>query len=82
MKNLLRPTLVFSAGQAVVGQAKEELRLDETQAAQFRTAIMPHLDSAYNFARYLVRDPASAEDIVQDAFLRAFRALRCRSVPF
>lgn len=35
---------------------------------------MPHLDVAYNYARYLSRDPVAAEDIVQDAFLRAFRA--------
>lgn len=36
--------------------------------------MLPHMDAAYNFARYLVRDPVAAEDIVQDAFLRAFRA--------
>ncbi|MEP6966705.1 MAG: sigma-70 family RNA polymerase sigma factor [Pseudomonadota bacterium] len=36
--------------------------------------MLPHLDGAYNLARYLARDPTAAEDIVQDAFLRAFRA--------
>ena len=36
--------------------------------------MLPHMDAAYNFARYLARDPVAAEDIVQDAFLRAFRA--------
>ncbi len=35
--------------------------------------MLPHMDAAYNFARYLARDPYAAEDIVQDAFLRAFR---------
>ena len=35
---------------------------------------MPHLDAAYNLARWLCRSPADAEDIVQDAMLRAFRA--------
>ena len=35
--------------------------------------VMPHLDAAYNLARWLVRDPHAAEDIVQDAYLRAFR---------
>jgi RNA polymerase sigma-70 factor (ECF subfamily) len=35
---------------------------------------MPHLDSAYNFARFLSRDADAAQDIVQDAFLRAFRS--------
>lgn len=34
---------------------------------------MPHLDAAYNLARWLVRDQHAAEDIVQDACLRAFR---------
>lgn len=35
---------------------------------------MPHLDAAYNLARWLARSPADADDIVQDAMLRAFRA--------
>jgi len=36
--------------------------------------IVPHLHAAYNLARWLVRVPEDAEDLVQDAFLRAFRA--------
>ncbi|NIX77514.1 sigma-70 family RNA polymerase sigma factor [Microvirga sp. c23x22] len=36
--------------------------------------MLPHLDAAYNLARYLLRDPVAAEDVAQDAFLRAFRA--------
>ncbi len=35
---------------------------------------MPYLDSAYNFARWLTRNEHDAEDIVQDAFLRALRS--------
>ncbi len=35
--------------------------------------MLPHLDAAYNLARWLVRDDLDAEDIVQDAYLRAFR---------
>lgn len=38
-------------------------------------AIMPHLDAAYTYARYLARDSAAAEDIVQEAFARALRAM-------
>jgi RNA polymerase sigma-70 factor (ECF subfamily) len=34
---------------------------------------MPHLDAAYRFARWLTRSPADADDVVQEAFLRAFR---------
>ena len=44
------------------------------QALQFRQLVLPHLDGAYNLARYLTRDPALSEDVVQDAVLRAFRA--------
>jgi RNA polymerase sigma-70 factor (ECF subfamily) len=40
----------------------------------FRTTVLPHLDGAYNLACYLTRDPTLSEDIVQDAFLRAYRA--------
>lgn len=36
--------------------------------------ILPHMDAAYSYARYLSRDPGRAEDIVQEAFLRAFRS--------
>jgi len=34
---------------------------------------MPHLDAAYSLARYLARDAAAAEDIAQEALLKAFR---------
>jgi len=33
--------------------------------------VLPHLDAAYNLARWLMRDPAAAEDVVQEAMLRA-----------
>ncbi|HVS52513.1 MAG TPA: sigma-70 family RNA polymerase sigma factor [Opitutaceae bacterium] len=36
--------------------------------------MLPHLDAAYNLARWLLRDPHDAEDAVQDAFLRAHQA--------
>jgi RNA polymerase sigma-70 factor (ECF subfamily) len=36
--------------------------------------MLPHLDTAYNLSRWLLRDPHDAEDAVQDACLRAFRA--------
>jgi RNA polymerase sigma-70 factor (ECF subfamily) len=34
---------------------------------------MPHLDAAFNLARWLTGNPSDAEDVVQDAYLRAFR---------
>ena len=41
---------------------------------RFEAQALPHLDAAYNLARWLARSPADADDIVQDAMLRAFRA--------
>lgn len=41
--------------------------------ARFHQLMVPHLDGAYNFARFLSRDADGAQDIVQDAFLRAWR---------
>jgi RNA polymerase sigma-70 factor (ECF subfamily) len=40
---------------------------------RFEALALPHLDAAYNLARWLCRSPTDAEDIVQDAMLRAFR---------
>jgi RNA polymerase sigma-70 factor, ECF subfamily len=45
-----------------------------TQTNQrFETEVLPLLDAAYSLARWLVRDEHVAEDVVQDAYLRAFR---------
>ena len=44
------------------------------QALEFSRLILPHLDGAYNLARYLTRDPVLSDDVVQDAMVRAFRA--------
>ena len=40
---------------------------------EFDQVVLPHLDAAYNLACWLVRDPSAAEDVVQDAFLRAWK---------
>jgi RNA polymerase sigma-70 factor (ECF subfamily) len=45
----------------------------DDKQAHFEEVIMPHLDAAYNLARWLTRNEHDAEDVVQDAFLRAFR---------
>ena len=43
------------------------------QAGGFEEVVLPHLDAAYNLARWLVRKPQDAEDMVQEAYLRAFK---------
>jgi RNA polymerase sigma factor (sigma-70 family) len=40
---------------------------------RFEAQVLPHLDAAYRFARWLSRSPSEADDLVQDAVLRAFR---------
>jgi RNA polymerase sigma-70 factor (ECF subfamily) len=40
---------------------------------QFEATILPHLDAAYNLARWLTRNEHDAEDVAQDAFVRAFK---------
>jgi RNA polymerase sigma factor (sigma-70 family) len=46
----------------------------DDKRGRFEAQVMPHLDAAYRFARYLTRSAADADDVVQEAFLRAFRA--------
>ena len=41
---------------------------------RFNRTVVPQLDAAYNFARFLSRDADAAQDIVQEAFLRAYRS--------
>ena len=45
----------------------------EEKRARFDAQVLPHLDAAYRFARWLARSPADADDVVQEAILRAFR---------
>lgn len=40
---------------------------------RFELQVLPHLDAAYRFARWLAHSPGDADDLVQEAILRAFR---------
>src|SRR5258708_33161661 len=54
-------------------RAKEGRLPDETKAVDFDRTFLPHMDAAYNLARWLVRDDHDAQDVVQEAYRRAFR---------
>lgn len=46
---------------------------EQNKQARFEQAVLQHLNAAYNLARWLVRNDADAEDLVQEATLRAFK---------
>jgi RNA polymerase sigma factor (sigma-70 family) len=45
----------------------------DDKRVRFEGQVMPHLDAAYRFARWLCYAPGDADDVVQEAILRAFR---------
>jgi RNA polymerase sigma-70 factor (ECF subfamily) len=50
-----------------------EANVEQERARRFRDAALPYLDDVYTLARYLMRNPADAEDAVQECYLRALR---------
>ncbi len=64
-----------SAARRPEGVAAEP-PLDPGEARRFREVLLPHLDAAYGFARLLTRDPTAAEDLAQEAYLKAYRSFR------
>jgi RNA polymerase sigma factor (sigma-70 family) len=56
-----------------MGAMSEQAKPDGATAERFRAVMLPHLDAAYGFARWLTRDPVVAQDVAQEAMLRALR---------
>ena len=54
----------------------DELDRPATAPESFDAIVLPHLDAAYRLARWLMRDEQDAEDVVQEASLRAIRYFR------
>ncbi len=50
-----------------------EDRLEPSELERFEATMVPHLDAAYTLARYLTRNDHDAQDIVQDAYVRALK---------
>ncbi len=47
--------------------------VEKNKLTRFEEQILPHLNAAYNLARWLLRHNQDAEDVVQEAYLRAFK---------
>lgn len=47
---------------------------EEDKIGSFEQTVIPHLDAAYNLARWLTRNDHDAEDVVQEAYLRGFKS--------
>jgi len=65
----MRPPEMRSRETSVASTAEDE----RGRAQRFREAALPHLGDVYTLARYLLRNPADAEDAAQECYLRAFR---------
>jgi len=58
---------------AVVKQRKES-RSQKEDLSSFEAVMLPHLDAAHNLAKWLLRNEEDACDVVQEAYLRAFKS--------
>src|SRR5436190_6685936 len=67
-ENLSDPKIV----KFVVVKKREEQPTEELLS--FEEAMLPHLDAAHNLAKWLLRNEEDAQDVVQEAYLRAFRS--------
>jgi RNA polymerase sigma factor (sigma-70 family) len=54
-------------------QVEEPEVEEQISSGNFENGVLPHLDAAYNLARWLTRNEQDAEDAVQEACLRAFK---------
>src|SRR6202162_3938142 len=52
---------------------QNEVSMIENHVPNVEQALLPHLDAAYNLARWLTRNEQDAQDVTQEAFMRAFR---------
>src|SRR5437773_12316022 len=58
----------------VVKKREEQDHSPKEDLLSFEAVMLPHLDAAHNLARWLLRNEQDAQDVVQEAFLRAFKS--------
>jgi RNA polymerase sigma-70 factor (ECF subfamily) len=67
-----------NSGSSILGPGTQvpdvTLRCEKADVASFEEALLPHLDAAHNLARWLLRNEQDAQDVVQEAYLRAFKS--------
>src|SRR6266699_2458519 len=59
---------------AILKKHQEQDAAQEHELASFEETMLPHLDAAHNLARWLLRNEEDAQDVVQEAYLRAFKS--------
>src|SRR5256712_6100627 len=65
-----RPNIV----KFTVVRHSEQNHAQKAELASFEAMMLPHMDAAHNLARWLLRNEQDAQDIVQEAYLRAFKS--------
>src|SRR5689334_18700835 len=68
-----RPATIARTIITCTATQEGERLLDQNEMTAFNEVVLPHLDAAYNLARWLTRNDQDAEDVVQEASLRAFK---------
>src|SRR5438046_3601903 len=59
---------------AILKKHQEQDAAQGHELASFEETMLPHMDAAHNLARWLLRNEQDAEDVVQEAYLRAFKS--------
>lgn len=65
--------MVQTDSDPVCAPGDSDANADAARSRRFQQMALPHLDAAYNLARWLCGNPHDADDVVQEAFMRAFR---------
>jgi len=80
MRTAVNPGLRVLPGRQAPAETPQPSREDPLafidNPQDFQRTFLPHLDAAYNLARWLMRNDSDAQDVVQEAYLRALRFSR------